>query len=375
MLLTLVKNNLKLMLREKMTMIFLIVLPVFFIALLSSAFSKELNKNYTIDPFSVGYNVEAGSRIGDSFQGFINNFKENKITLLEMKRDKGIEAIKNGSLSVYIELNDDKYTIYKKDGLDVNTMIFENSISTAMYFYDGNKALINYLMEKGLPVEINNGVIDGNKNFIKLETLKVDPVPTSEVYYGIVEIAYFIWFGMMAASNLVSNERKYGVTDRIGLTTASSLTLFFGNLISAVLVIFVQIAIATIFSTILIGVDWGTSPILSITIIILEIIACSALGIVLSLLIKSQALVNVLIVLFGFLFGFIGGSNQTYMYNFVSDNVAKISPLYHINRTLVELSTKGYSDYTNSCIIFLLAISMISVIIGILTTAKGREAL
>lgn len=375
MLLTLVKNNLKLMLREKMTMIFLIVLPVFFIALLSSAFSKELNKNYTIEPFSVGYNVEAGSRIGDSFQGFINNFKENKITLLEMKRDKGIEAIKNGSLSVYIELNDDKYTIYKKDGLDVNTMIFENSISTAMYFYDGNKALINYLMEKGLPVEINNGVIDGNKNFIKLETLKVDPVPTSEVYYGIVEIAYFIWFGMMAASNLVSNERKYGVTDRIGLTTASSLTLFFGNLISAVLVIFVQIAIATIFSTILIGVDWGTSPILSITIIILEIIACSALGIVLSLLIKSQALVNVLIVLFGFLFGFIGGSNQTYMYNFVSDNVAKISPLYHINRTLVELSTKGYSDYTNSCIIFLLAISMISVIIGILTTAKGREAL
>lgn len=375
MLLTLVKNNLKLMVRDKITMVILIALPIIFITLLSSSFSKVLNKNYTMKPFSVGYNVEAGSKIGESFQEFIKDFEENKITLLEMKKDKGIEGIKEGSLSAYIEINDDKYTIYKKDGLDVNTMIFENSIKTAMYFYDGNKVLMNYLLEKGQSVKFNNEITGGNKNFINVETLNVDPVPTSEVYYGIVEIVYFIWFGIMVVSAVVSNERKYGIVDRINLTTSSSLTLFLGKLIPAVLVLSIQGGIAAIFSTILLDVNWGTSPLISAAILILEVIAFSALGLVLSLLIKSQALVNVLIVLFGFLFGFIGGSCQTYMYNFVSDNIAKLSPLYHINRTLVELSTKGYSDYTNSCIVSLFIISMIAVIIGVVTTAKGREAL
>lgn len=58
MLLTLVKNNFKLMLRDKMSMLFLIFLPILLIAILSSAFSQEMNKNYIMKPFTVGYSVK-----------------------------------------------------------------------------------------------------------------------------------------------------------------------------------------------------------------------------------------------------------------------------------------------------------------------------
>ena len=374
MLLTLVKNNLKLMLREKMTMLFLIILPILLIAVLSSAFSKVLNKNYKIEPFTVGYSLEKGSKIENSFQSFITGFKEAHITLLEMSKDKALKEFKDEKLTAYIELNDDKYTIYKKDGFDINTSIFENSISSAMYIYDGNKALMGYLMEKGLQVKSDSGNTVGYKNFVKVETLKVEPVPSSIVYYGITEIVYVIWFGMIAVSIVINNERRYGVNNRIELTNVGSLTLFFGKLIPAVLALSIQIGIAAVTSTILMDINWGTSPLLSIAIIFLEIIAATSIGLLISLIIKNQALVNVIIFISTFFFGFIGGSFQTYMYNFVGDNLAKVSPLYYINRTLVELSTKGYSDYTEKCILLLLVIAVVSIIIGATATAKGREA-
>lgn len=374
MLFILVKNNLKLMLRDKLSILLLIFFPILLIAILSSAFTSLLNKNHTMEPFAVGYSIEKGSTIENNFNNFIKTFKANNITLKVMKKDKAIDNIKNDTIAAYVEINDSSYKLYKKDGLSVNTIIFENSFSSAMNMYDGSKALMSYLSEQGLASKYNSSNAVLNTNFVKFENIKADPVPSSTVYYGIVEIAYIIWFGMMVVSSVVSMERKYGVTERIGLTKANSLILFLGKLIPAVIAVSIQISIAAIVSTILMKVKWGNSPMLSATIILLEIIAVSALGILLAAIIKSQALVNVLIVIQAFFFGFIGGSCQTYMYNFVNDNIAKLSPLYYINRTLVELSTKGNSSYTNKCILLLTAISFAAIVSGILVTIKERRA-
>lgn len=140
MLLILVKNNFKLMLRDKMSILFLIFLPILLIDVLSGAFLQEMNKNYTIKPFTVGYSIDAGSNIEKSFLNFIKAFEENKITLSKMTKDKALEGIKDGSIAAYVDINDDKYTIYKEDALNINATIFENSMNSAMYLYDGNKA-------------------------------------------------------------------------------------------------------------------------------------------------------------------------------------------------------------------------------------------
>lgn len=375
MLLTLVKNNLKLMLRDKIAMVLIIVLPIIMIAILSSAFSDLLNKNYTIEAFTVGYSVESGSKIEKSLPGFIKNFEENNITFSKMTKDEAIKQINNESINAYIDITNSNYTIYKKEGFSINTTIFENSIGSMMYVFDGNKALMSYFLEKGIAIEGNNESTIDNKSFVNLETITVDPTPTANQYYGIVEIAYIIWFSMMTVSTVVNNERKYGVTRRIGLSNASPLTLFFGKLIPSVVTVSIQIGIATLASIILMDVNWGTSPLLSTGVILLEIIASSSIAIVLSIIFKSQSLINVIIFFTTFFFGFIGGSNQTYMYNFVSDNIAELSPLYYINRTLVEISTKGTSDYTIKCIVLLLAISMVAIIIGTVITDRRREAL
>lgn|GEM_PF-1103227 len=377
MLFILVKNNLKLMFRDKLTMFIFIVFPVMLIAILSSAFSKTLDKNYTIKPFSVGYSIENGSNIEKNLPSFIKSFEKNKISFSKMGIGQGIDKVKNESITAFIEMDDNKYTIYKRDGLNVNTAIFENGIGSMMYFYDGNKTLMSYMAEKGIPIKIENENKTDNSNFVNLETIKVNPMPTSTVYYGIVEVVYIIWFGMITASFIVSKERKNGVTRRIGLSNANSFIVFCGKLIPAVISISIQIGIATLASIILMGVNWGNSPLLSAGIILLEIIASPALGILMAIIIKSEVLVGVIVFLSSFFFGFIGGTFQTYMFNLVSDNLTKVSPLYYINRTLVEISTMGHSDYTNRCILLLTVIFLVAIVTGTaaLTSAKGREAL
>ena len=95
MLFTLTKNNLKIMLRDKIASLFLIAFPVILIAVLSGAFSKLLNKNYTMQPFTVGYSIQHGSNIEKSLPVFIKSFKENKITLSEMDKTDGLNKVKN----------------------------------------------------------------------------------------------------------------------------------------------------------------------------------------------------------------------------------------------------------------------------------------
>lgn len=89
------------------------------------------------------------------------------------------------------------------------------------------------------------------------------------------------------------------------------------------------------------------------------------------MVIKNPVITNVIIFISGFFMGFIGGSFQTYMYNFVSESIAKISPLYYLNRTLVEFTTKGYSDYTIRAILYMLVLTAAGLIIG--TIAQSRE--
>lgn len=374
MLFVLIKNNLKLMLRDKLSMLFLVAMPIVLIAVLSSAFKEQLNTSYKMESFTIGYSVESGSSIADSISRFIKEFKENGINLTQMTKEEAQEKIKEDQLAAFLEISDSKYTIYKKEGFNVEALIFENSMGTAMYYYDGTKTLINYIKETGTYDSMLSEDFSDNGSFVRLEKLEVDPMPSSTVYYGIVQIVYIIWIGIISVSMIVNNERKYGLDKRIGLSKASSLTLFVGKLIPAVLAVAVETGIAAVVSTILMDINWGDSPLLSAGILFLEIIAVAALGITVSLLIKSQALSNVIMFISGFLLGFVGGSFQTYMLNFVSDNLAKLSPLYYINRTLVEFSTKGYSDYVGNCIVFLLAIALISTILGVLITAKERIA-
>ena len=64
--------------------------------------------------------------------------------------------------------------------------------------------------------------------------------------------------------------------------------------------------------------------------------------------------------------GFFGGSFETYMYSVHPMEVKLASPIYHINRSLVELSCMGHSDYISSACFYSIAIIVVCSIVAVI---------
>ena len=68
--------------------------------------------------------------------------------------------------------------------------------------------------------------------------------------------------------------------------------------------------------------------------------------------------------------GFYGGSFETYMFSSHPVSIKNLSPIYHINRALTELSCMGKSDYVSSALIYIAGITLVcscmAVIVGMI---------
>ena len=71
--------------------------------------------------------------------------------------------------------------------------------------------------------------------------------------------------------------------------------------------------------------------------------------------------------------GFVGGSFECYIYTATPESIRVLSPIYHVNRTLVEFLTDGRSDYTVSAVIYQLAIIAVCSTLGIAFSNKKKE--
>ena len=373
MLITLIKNNFKLVLRRKIFVLFMVILPIVLTALLSSAFSEYLTAGHKLKTMTVGYKIDKESSLYDDFGKIKKEFKDNKIILKETNLNDATEKINSGKMASFIDIKKDNYVIHRKGELSIENMAFEGSFSTVVKGFDSKNTVINYLTEKKINSE--NYLTTEENNFVDVEKIKADPIPSSTNYYGITEIIFVIWCGMLIGSNLDNDERKCGLKKRISLTTANPLILMLGRIIPVTILVIIQILIAVVVSNRLMGVCWGPNIVLSAFMIFLEIIASISIGLAVSMVIKNPIITNVLIFVGAFFLGLIGGSFETYMYNFVSDSVAKVSPLYYLNRTLVEFTTKGYSDYTIKAVIYLCVLTVVSLVIGtIMQSKEGVEA-
>ncbi len=345
------------------------IFPILLITILSNALSLDLQSNFVLEPFEVGYSIEKGSKIESFFEVFKGKVQEMPIVFVAMTKEVGLDALENKKIACYVTLDDEKYTLYKNEGLDINTIIVETALDEGLYLYDGINELLSPAYSKFLSsaaIEAMEGSIELPNELILTSKLNADPIPSARDYYGIVQIVFIIWFGIASCLTLAISERKNDIVHRIALSKANATTLFFGRFIPTACCLCFQVGIALTVSTLLLKVNWGSSPLLSFSILLLEVLAISAFGTTISFIIKNVSLVNIGTYVASFIFGFTGGSFQTYIYNPAGDNLAKYSPLYYINRTLVELSINGSSTYFNKTVILLMSVIGLSLIIGII---------
>ncbi len=331
----LIKNNFKLMFRNTWSVVVMLLGPVLVIAVLSSAFS-ELMKSYEgVDEFAVGYRMQGVPEDTVLFESVWQAGEENGILFYEYPEGKVKDIMEKNELAGFVEFTEDSYVVYKSADYEVEGIALE-------YF-------INKVMNEGVNAYLQMQKQDTDTIVLPVEKLEFMPAVNARDYYGIIYIVYFCWCGMICATGVLSNEKKYGIVRRFQVSNLSVMQNYLGKFIPITLTVSAGMAIATGITVLLYDIHWG-NPILSVFIVFMMIVAGNAMGMMFYYI--SDNLVITIIMLFTIVWflGFFGGSFETYMFSSIPDWIKHLSPIYHGNRALVELSCMGKSDYVVSTV-------------------------
>lgn len=354
----LIKNNFKLMFRNTWSVVVMLLGPVLVIAVLSSAFS-ELMKSYKgVGEFVVGYRMQEAAEDNVMIESAKLAGEKSGIIFNEYPEGEIKDVMEKNGLAGFVEFSEEEYVVYTSDDYEVEGITLE-------YF-------MNKVMDEGVDAFLQ--VQEKDEIVLPVEELEFMPAVNSRDYYGIVYIIYFCWCGMICATGVLSNEKKYGIVRRFQVSDISEMQNYLGKFIPITLTVAVGMAIATGITILLYDIHWG-NPILSMLIVFMMILAGTALGMMLYNI--SDSLVITIIVQFTIVWfmGFFGGSFETYMFSSTSDILKHLSPIYHGNRALVELSCMGESNYVASAVWFSLVITVICSAIAILACSirkRGR---
>lgn len=365
---TLIKNNIKLMLRNKIILAVMAILPIIIISLLSSIFEDLLSGSYEAEDFICGYQIINNSEYENMEEQLKDALKENGITLKNYESDyKDYEkGLKEDEFSVFVSVDKDTCTIYRNENKLAEAAIAEYIFSNYFEQMHNQIKIMTTMYEQG------KQELKDYDNSIKSSKIETDPIPSSIDYYGIVYVIFFSWCTPIVTAVVLSSERSNRITKRFNISPMSRFSMYLGKLIPSVAAGIILTAISTIISTIAFDIQWG-NYIQTILILALQIIACNALGIVIFYLFSNTAISIALLWMIYMFFGLVGGTFATYMYSGMSDTMLRLSPMYYENRTLIEFATKGMSDYRNTCIFYLLAIFIVSTLIGMLLMNKKME--
>lgn len=352
----LIKNNFKLMFRNKWIIVVMVLGPILVIAILSSAFSDLMKSYEGVDAFKAGYRIEEGSRFDDNIEAVKVAGKETGITLLEYPEGEPKEVIENNGLAGFVEFGRDSYTVYESTDFKTEGIILEYFLSRMMKGYADN---VLYTM---MP--------EPEEERIELPVEELDYMPPieSKDYYGIVYIVYFAWCGIICAANVLSSEKKYGIEHKFQVMAVSNFKMYLSKWVPTVLVVSAGLAFTTVLTILLFDIHWGNA-VVSAFLLLLTIMASLAFALMIYYIFHNMAMTIIAVFTSVWFMGFFGGSFETYMYSAWSESVKRLSPLYHVNRALVEISCRGHSTYTASCIIYMLVIMVICSVIAV--TADG----
>lgn len=345
----LIKNNFKLMFRNTWSVMVMLLGPILVIAVLSSAFS-ELMKSYEgVDEFAVGYRMQEAADNMVIEEAAKAAGEEAGILFYEYPEGEIKDVMEKNGLAGFVEFSEDTYIVYKSADYEVEGITLE-------YFM--NKVM-NAGVNASLQLQKQTDIV------LPVEELEFMPAVDSIDYYGIIYIVYFCWCGMICATGVLSNEKKYGIVRRFQVSNLSESQNYLGKFIPITLTVTAGMAIATAITVLLYDIHWG-NPVLSILVVFMMILAGTALGMMLYNI--SDSLVITIIMQFTIVWfmGFFGGSFETYMFSGISNVLKHLSPIYHGNRALIELSCMGESNYVSSAVLYSMAIAVVCSIVAIL---------
>ena len=349
----LIKNNIKLMTRNITNIVLFIVGPLMVIAILSNAFN-DLLKKYENETINAGYYVEDEAISEELLDALISAASDNDINLKKYDKTNPENTVRENDLCGFIVFSKDKNTFYENEDHLMSAKVLEYFVST---FFEN--------------VTVNALGLDTSDIRIHIEHPSYTPAIEADDYYGKAEIVYFSWCAIVCGAGIFMSEKKHRIDKKYMVSNLSALQLYLGKFISLSIVVGLSSILTALLTVLLFGVHWG-APLLSALILLLSTSAAVALGILVYNIFDNLVVTIIAVFSISWVANFFGGAFETYMLSSYPESVKRLSPIYHINRCLMELSCMGHSDYTYSALLFCVFIMIICSVLAVLADMIRR---
>ena len=377
MIIYLIKNYLKMMLRSSSNILMYILAPTIVAAVLTSAFTTLMDSYKAPETFEVGYRVSEGSVFAGGMDALKETLEDNGVIMTEYAEGDPEEIMGRMELCAFAEFKDNEYLLYKNrdDRLEGQTLEYiigewSSHMMTGMVRATGIIQGDNNNGEDGATMFA--AIMDSSK--IKVEHPFFVPAIDSTDYYGIIEIAYFAWCSIICGAMVFTAEKKYRIGRRLAMSGVSEFKLYISRLVPIILSVSIGLLLSAVVGIVFFDVHWGNA-FLSALVVLMSIFAATSFELVIYNATSSMVATVVISFAIVWFMGFFGGSFETYMFSSAPQVLKELSPIYYENRALVELSCMGKSDYTIKSILISGAIGIVgsALNIGILKLRKERS--
>jgi ABC-2 type transport system permease protein len=361
-------NLLKITLRDKGALVWLLVMPLIWTVLIGSMSGPKSSSNNV--PVGI-INLDNGT-YGSNFESYLA--KEKDIAIVIKKDETELaQLVKDTKVSVGLIIPQDF-----SDSLKLNRSVeikLLKSEKSSSYF-------IEELIEK-VAKRMSIDALSANFALEKLNTLvqvpetlrpeiwerayKIadayfEPSPSIAVNYKVLAVeqkeqnlalgmnlsspgfaAMFVMMGVFFAGAAMVAERHHGTLARLLTTPTSKFSIISGEMLGFFLLGLVQFAILILFGQYVLGVNWGSSPFGVALLTVSYVFAVTGLGTLLSVFVRTSAQAGAFAVLVSMVTSMIGGSwwpieiAPKFM-----QSIARFTPQYWAVNGFNKIITRGF---------------------------------
>ena len=364
----LVKKELMHFFKNKMDIVTMVIFPIVLILVMGTSLKGIMNVDTNIFKDEVVY-----YSIDCKNNTYIKNFEIIKSNLeknynIKFKLIEDIITVKeNVNLEkslAYISINNNGYEFYRNEnGENISQKIFRNMFEQFLH----KNSLVETISENNINIvnykSINEQVIN-----LKEENLNSNGVD-SYTYYTFAELVLIILYISSITSISLYKEKYLNTMSRMRICNISYLSILTSKVVLGIIIGIIQISVVFIVSRFMLNVNWGNNLGSIFLVLICLIIFSSILGVVTSVIFKdhktSTSVCNILIIIMGLL----GGSYMPISLitsSPITNLVAKISPTYWANISILSLSYGIKTIYPYISIIISIGLSAFLTLIGLI---------
>lgn len=357
-LLTLLKNDIKLFFRDWKAVVLLLAMPFLFICLFAYALSPYLNKTSFIEPFDVALVDQENTtqtRILANQLEEVGIFKEvKKVSEDEAKKlilanEVAAAIIIPPAFSESVVVGENKpVTVIGNKAMPLQAFVVKNLVQSAANLVSAGQSAINsvyYFNQKAgvkgpeLERQFNESTMKfflealaRNEIFSELEASPIYALTPVE-YFTAGLMVIFLMFAGMPGMKMLVNERNLGITRRLSTTTVKAWQMVLSKFLVSAMLALLQFATVIILTTAVFKSYWG-APVKNILLLFAGIVfAISSWTVFVSVVAKTPAAADVIGNLGILLMAVVGGS--IYPLSSMPDFVRSLSTLT-INKWAME---------------------------------------